>query len=42
MSIPYEEGDIFVLDNIMTMHGRTPFAGERKIGVLIGDFMDRT
>jgi len=41
MNIPYEEGDIFVLDNIMTAHGRTPFQGARKIGVMLGDEIDR-
>ena len=41
MTISYEEGDIFVLDNIMTSHGRTPFIGERKVGVMLGDEIHR-
>ena len=41
MTIPYEEGDIFVLDNVMTAHGRTPFTGARKIGVMLGDNISR-
>src|SRR5262245_39000635 len=30
----WKEGDILVLDNMMTAHGRAPFAGPRK--VLVG------
>lgn len=30
----WQEGDILLLDNMMTAHGRAPFAGERK--VLVG------
>lgn len=41
MTIAYEEGDIFLLDNIMTAHGRTPFTGARKIGVMLGDDINR-
>lgn len=41
MNIPYEQGDIFVIDNIMTSHGRTPFSGARKIGVALGDEVSR-
>jgi hypothetical protein len=43
LAIPYEEGDIFLLDNIKFCHGRTPFTGgtTRKIGVLLGDRLNR-
>ncbi|NJM52790.1 MAG: TauD/TfdA family dioxygenase [Blastocatellia bacterium] len=26
-----EKGDILILDNILTAHGRMPFSGQRKI-----------
>ena len=41
MTVPYEEGDIFLLDNVMVAHGRTPFTGARKIGVILGDEIKR-
>jgi alpha-ketoglutarate-dependent taurine dioxygenase len=28
---PWEEGDVLLLDNMLTAHGRAPFAGPRKI-----------
>lgn len=28
---PWEKGDVLVLDNILAMHGRAPFAGKRRI-----------
>jgi len=28
---PWKKGDVMVLDNILTMHGRAPFKGKRKI-----------
>jgi len=28
---PWEEGDIMIVDNMLTAHGRTPFKGPRKI-----------
>ena len=28
---PYEQGDIMLLDNMLSSHGRSPFKGERKI-----------
>ena len=41
INVKYEQGDIFVLDNVMTSHGRTPFTGARKIGVVLGDEITR-
>ncbi|GAX45366.1 amino acid adenylation [Tolypothrix sp. NIES-4075] len=37
ISFPWEKGDILVLDNILTAHGRNPFVGERKILVAMGE-----
>ena len=28
---PWQEGDIMVIDNILAMHGRKPFAGNRRV-----------
>lgn len=28
---PWERGDILVLDNVLAMHGRAPFRGNRRI-----------
>lgn len=28
---PWEKGDVLILDNILTMHGRAPFKGARRI-----------
>lgn len=28
---PWQKGDVMVLDNILTMHGRAPYKGKRKI-----------
>lgn len=32
-SFPWQEGDIMMLDNMRVTHGRTPFAGSRKVVV---------
>ncbi len=31
IKFPWQKGDILVLDNILAMHGRAPFKGERRI-----------
>lgn len=31
ISIPWQKGDLLVLDNILAMHGRAPFTGKRRI-----------
>lgn len=37
ISFGWQEGDILMLDNILTAHGRDPFTGERKIVVGMAD-----
>ncbi|HKH43176.1 MAG TPA: amino acid adenylation domain-containing protein, partial [Thermoanaerobaculia bacterium] len=34
---PWQEGDVMMLDNVLTAHGRNSFQGERKILVVLGD-----
>ena len=41
IAVNYEEGDIFFMDNIKFKHGRTPFQGTRKVGVMIGNTVAR-
>ncbi|MDR3492233.1 MAG: TauD/TfdA family dioxygenase [Gammaproteobacteria bacterium] len=31
VSFPWKQGDVMVLDNILSMHGRAPFSGKRRI-----------
>lgn len=31
ISFPWQKGDVMVLDNILTMHGRAPFKGKRRV-----------
>jgi alpha-ketoglutarate-dependent taurine dioxygenase len=35
--LPWQPGDMIVLDNMLTSHGRRPFKGDRKIVVAMGD-----
>ncbi|WP_217145931.1 TauD/TfdA family dioxygenase [Streptomyces sp. AC627_RSS907] len=37
---PWEAGDLLLVDNILTAHGRDPFRGERKIVVAMGNPVD--
>jgi alpha-ketoglutarate-dependent taurine dioxygenase len=37
VSFQWQQGDIMMLDNLLTAHARNPFAGERKLLVAMGD-----
>jgi amino acid adenylation domain-containing protein len=37
VSFPWQPGDILMLDNLLTAHGRNAFSGRRKILVALGD-----
>lgn len=36
-SFAWERGDVLLLDNLLTAHGREPYAGERKLLVAMGE-----
>jgi alpha-ketoglutarate-dependent taurine dioxygenase len=38
--LPWQDGDVALVDNYMTMHGRRPFSGERKRQVLVALAID--
>jgi alpha-ketoglutarate-dependent taurine dioxygenase len=31
VSFPWRRGDVMLLENMLTAHGRTPFSGPRKV-----------
>lgn len=33
--LPWQDGDVALVDNYMAMHGRRPFSGDRKRQVLV-------
>jgi len=39
VTFTWQEGDILMLDNMLTAHGRNPYSGPRKIVVAMGDMM---
>lgn len=41
VSFPYQAGDVMLLDNMLTAHGRAPYSGTRKILVAMADAIDR-
>jgi hypothetical protein len=38
--LPWQDGDVALVDNYMVMHGRRPFSGERKRQVLVALAID--
>ena len=42
VTFPYEKGDVLVLDNMLTAHGRMPYKGDRVIATaIIESFEDK-
>ncbi|HEX8190600.1 MAG TPA: TauD/TfdA family dioxygenase [Pyrinomonadaceae bacterium] len=37
VSFPWQRGDVMLLDNVLTAHGRKSFSGERKLLVTMGE-----
>jgi alpha-ketoglutarate-dependent taurine dioxygenase len=42
VELPWQAGDIILLDNMLTAHARKPFSGDRKICVAMGQMMERS
>jgi hypothetical protein len=40
VSFAWQKGDILMLDNMLTAHGRNPYVGDRKIVVAMGEMID--
>lgn len=39
VAIPWQQGDVMVVDNVAAAHGRNPYAGPRRILVSMGDLI---
>jgi len=37
VAVPWQRGDLLMLDNVLTAHGREPFSGSRKVVVAMSD-----
>lgn len=40
VAVPWQAGDVLLLDNVLVAHGRRPYAGERDVAVALGDRID--
>jgi hypothetical protein len=40
VALPWREGDMIMLDNMLTAHARNPFSGPRQIVVAMGEMID--
>jgi alpha-ketoglutarate-dependent taurine dioxygenase len=40
VQFPWQEGDVLMLDNMLTAHARNPYGGERRIVVAMGEMVD--
>jgi alpha-ketoglutarate-dependent taurine dioxygenase len=40
ITAPWQNGDMMMLDNMLTSHARLPYEGPRKIAVAMGDMID--